>query len=303
MTDREKSGPSRRDVLAAGAGLVGSGLIPAHSLGQTGTSVDLANWSPDYVRKIAGTLEVDTAADCAKIVPLDYRGKITYWYVGPNQASPQIEHQIDKEFWAAFARDLSEHHRRANSRSTTTRCWTSCAPPRWVTPRRPSRACRFCGASSSPPRAAAGDEARGLRLHAPTILARRDEVGDLEGQDLRHPDQQRDDGVHLEPELFKEAGLDPEKPPATWDDVVNYSADQGGDRQVRLRHGRARQRRQHAVPLHAAAAGPMAAARWTRPSRDPTLREGLHQQRGQQAPRCRRPTTCTCATSRCRSRR
>src|SRR6185503_7795807 len=104
MTDREKSGPSRRDVLAAGAGLVGSSLIPARSLGQTSTSVDLANWSPDYVRKIAGTLEVDTAADCAKIVPLDHRGKITFWYVVPNDASPRIEHQIDTEFWAAFAK-------------------------------------------------------------------------------------------------------------------------------------------------------------------------------------------------------
>ena len=104
MTYREKSGPSRRDVLAAGAGLVGSSLIPAPSFGETAAPVDLANWSPEYVRKIAGTIEVDTAADCAKIVPLDYRGHITFWYVGPTEASPRIDHEIDLQFWAAFAR-------------------------------------------------------------------------------------------------------------------------------------------------------------------------------------------------------
>ena len=92
-------------------------------------------------------------------------------------------------------------------------------------PRRWSSACRSSAASSSRPRAICkplkpedvGYTARGL-------LARRAEVGHLGGQDLRHPDQQRDDGVHLERRASSsDAGLDPEKPPATWDDVVAYS--------------------------------------------------------------------------------
>ena len=41
-------------------------------------------------------------------------------------------------------------------------------------------------------------EARGRRLLDRRLLARRDEVGHLGRQDLRRPDQQRDDGVHLE---------------------------------------------------------------------------------------------------------
>ena len=47
---------------------------------------------------------MDTAADCAKVVPLNYKGKLTYWYVGPNQASPQIDRDMDAAFWAAFAK-------------------------------------------------------------------------------------------------------------------------------------------------------------------------------------------------------
>ena len=43
-------------------------------------------WSPEYIRSIAGTDEVDTAAECAKVVPLDYKGRVTYWCTGPTDA-------------------------------------------------------------------------------------------------------------------------------------------------------------------------------------------------------------------------
>ena len=52
-------------------------------------SVDLSQWSPDYIKSIAGTAEFDTAADCAKVVPLDYKGKLTIWWTGPTDASPE----------------------------------------------------------------------------------------------------------------------------------------------------------------------------------------------------------------------
>ena len=35
-------------------------------------------------------------------MPLNYSGRLTYWYFGPNQASPQIEHEMDAAFWKAF---------------------------------------------------------------------------------------------------------------------------------------------------------------------------------------------------------
>ena len=79
--------------------------------------------------------------------------------------------------------------------------------------------------------------------------------------------------------IFQDAGLDPESPPATWDDVVAYSqADQGEDRQERLRHGRPRQCRQHAVPLHAAGLG-LRRRRARRGRGQPDLQDHLHQQR------------------------
>ena len=57
-----------------------------------------------YIDSIAGTLDVDTAAECAKVVPLNHSGRLTYWYAGPTQASTQIDHKIYGEFWAAFAK-------------------------------------------------------------------------------------------------------------------------------------------------------------------------------------------------------
>jgi multiple sugar transport system substrate-binding protein len=65
-------------------------------------SVDLSQWSPEYIRSIAGTEEVDTAADCSKVVPLDYKGKLSVWWTGPTDASPDIEKKINDDFWAAW---------------------------------------------------------------------------------------------------------------------------------------------------------------------------------------------------------
>ena len=66
-------------------------------------SVDLSQWSPEYIRSIAGTTEVDTAGHCAGVVPLDYTGRVSVWWTGPNDASPEIERRINDEFWAAWA--------------------------------------------------------------------------------------------------------------------------------------------------------------------------------------------------------
>ena len=93
---------TRRGVV----GLSIAALMMATSLGGTtvghAQSVDLSKWSPDYVKSIAGTEEVDTAAECSKIVPLDYKGRLTYWYTGPSDAEPEITKQMDKEFWAVW---------------------------------------------------------------------------------------------------------------------------------------------------------------------------------------------------------
>jgi multiple sugar transport system substrate-binding protein len=99
---------NRRRLLAGTAGAaflaVTARRAGAQGTGNTQMGIDTSNWTPQYIRNIAGTQNFDTAADCAKIVPLNYRGKLTYWWNGPNQASPQIEHEIDGQFWAAFAK-------------------------------------------------------------------------------------------------------------------------------------------------------------------------------------------------------
>ena len=41
--------------------------------------IDISKWSPEYVRSIAGTQDFDTAADCGKVTPLDYKGRLTFW--------------------------------------------------------------------------------------------------------------------------------------------------------------------------------------------------------------------------------
>ena len=57
----------------------------------TRTGITANEWNPDTIRAQAGTLKVDTQGDLARVTPLDYKGQASYWYVGPNQASPQIE--------------------------------------------------------------------------------------------------------------------------------------------------------------------------------------------------------------------
>lgn len=68
----------------------------------TRTGITSNEWNPDSIRAQAGTLTVDTRSEVAKVTPLDYKGQISYWYVGPNQASPQIEVDDDAKLWDAW---------------------------------------------------------------------------------------------------------------------------------------------------------------------------------------------------------
>ena len=97
-----RRGIGRRELLgtAATAALLPSAL---HAQGNK-TGVDASTWTPDYINKLAGSAEYDTAAECAKVVPLDYKGRLTYWYWGVNQASTEIERKMEADFFAAFAK-------------------------------------------------------------------------------------------------------------------------------------------------------------------------------------------------------
>jgi multiple sugar transport system substrate-binding protein len=87
---------------------IGTGLGAAAALGLRGRfahaqGIDAETWSPDAIRAMAGTLEVDTAADLAALVPADYAGETSFWYVGPTEATSQLEIQIHDEMWQAWS--------------------------------------------------------------------------------------------------------------------------------------------------------------------------------------------------------
>ena len=134
------------------------------------------------------------------------------------------------------------------------------------------------------------------------VLAGRDEVGDLEGQDLRRADQQRDDGADLERgDLPRRRASTRSQPPATWDDVVAYSRQikektgkNGYGMVARVNAGNTPFRFMPQLWAYGGGALDEAEANPTYKTITSTTRA-----RGR---RCRRPTTCTCATSRCRPR-
>ena len=64
--------------------------------------VDLSKWSPEYVRSIAGTETFDTAEACGKVTPLDYKGRLTFWYQGVFEGDPDLLRQYYADFFETF---------------------------------------------------------------------------------------------------------------------------------------------------------------------------------------------------------
>ncbi len=207
-------------VMAAGV----AASLPGEAAAQgSKTGVDAATWTPEYITSIAGTAEYDTAAECAKVVPLNYSGRLTYWYVGPNQASAQIEHEIDAAFWAEFAKTYP------NIKVTTQN----------LDYNEMLNKSRTAALGKAAPMVAKfpilwGSEfaAKGqLREFGPEDAGfARDEFwpGAMKsvtwkGKTYGVPTNNETMALIWNAGLFKEAGLDPESPPATWDDLVRYS--------------------------------------------------------------------------------
>jgi multiple sugar transport system substrate-binding protein len=224
---------SRRQMLgySAGAGLLAAG-VPARAATPGNAVLDTSNWTPDYISSIAGTVEVDTAADCAKVVPLDYKGHLSYWWVGPNQASPEIEKEIDAQFWAAFAKTypnitVDKQNLDYNQMLNKT---------------------RTAALGNAAPMVAKFPILWGVEFAAKGQLSqlRPEDVGyasadfwpeaiksvSWAGKPYGIPTNNETMALIWNAALFKAAGLDPEKPPATWDDLVTYS------RQIREKTGK-----------------------------------------------------------------
>jgi multiple sugar transport system substrate-binding protein len=218
---------SRRALLAGAAAVAAmpsalNAQAPTPSLAAR-TGVDPATWTPENITKMAATLEVDTAGECAKVVPLNYTGRLTYWYVGPDQASPQIDHEIDAAFWKAFAQTYPNIKVEAQNLNYNTML--------------------------DKVRTAALGNAAPMVVKFPILwgaeFAAKGYLHPLQPEDVGFPTAEfwpgamksvtwkgKTYGVPTNNEtmaliwnagLFEAAGLDPDAPPATWDDLVRYS--------------------------------------------------------------------------------
>lgn len=214
---RSKSGAAIRGAVVTA--FMTSMVSPAFAA----PPVDLSKWSPDYVKSVAGTKEFDTAADCAKVTPLDYKGRVTLWYQGVFEGDPDILRQNYKEFFEAFRKtypnitledqgitynDLLDKFRTAllgNAAPMVVRLQilggAEFASKGYLQPLKPED----IGYSSEDfwPGAMKAVTWDGVTYGVPT---NNETMGFIWNADI-----------------FKRAGLDPEKPPATWDDVVAYS--------------------------------------------------------------------------------
>ncbi len=220
VSDRK---PKRRALLGnTVAALVATSLtvMPLPLLAQ---SVDLSQWSPDYIKSIAGTEEVDTAGDCSKLVPLDYAGKVSVWWTGPTDASPDIERKINDEFWAAWKAtypNIETDAQNINYNDLLDKLRTSLlgnAGPMVV--RLQILGGVEFGAKGYMQELKPEDVGYATADYWPGAMKSVTYGGATYGI----PTNNETMAFIWNAKLFNDAGLDGENPPATWDDVVAYS--------------------------------------------------------------------------------
>ncbi len=207
---------------AAGAGLALAGR-PAVAAQNAEMGLETANWTLETINAIAGTLEIDTAAECAKVVPLNHTGEITYWYVGPNQASPELDHRIDADFWSEFGRTypnikVTRQNLGYNDmlNKVRTAALGNAAP---MVARFPIMwGVEFAAKGQL---RAFGPEDVGFQASEFWPGALRSCM--WQGKTYGLPTNNETVGLIWNAGIFREAGLDPETPPATWDDLVAYA--------------------------------------------------------------------------------
>ncbi|MEZ4529545.1 MAG: sugar ABC transporter substrate-binding protein [Thermomicrobiales bacterium] len=215
---------NRRKFLAYGAAAgAGAAFLPsALTLAQDGT-IDTTEWTPETIVAQAGTLEVDTAAEVAKVVPLDYAGEVSYWYVGPADAEPQITKDIDKEFWEAFA--ATYPNIKVNITSLTyndmldqirTAALGNAAP---MVAKMPILWGVEFAAKGQLQEFGPADAGYPVEEYWPGAM----KSVTYDGKTYGVPTNNETMALIWNAAIFEEAGLDPDAPPATWDDLVAYS--------------------------------------------------------------------------------
>ena len=216
----------RRDgARLATALLVSSALVTPHlAFAQdAGAGIDPDTWTPDYIKSIAGTETVDTAAECAEVVPLDHEGQLSFWYAGPTQAEPELHRQMDEMFWDAFAElypnievDVQSLGYNDMLNKLRTAALGNAAP---VAARMPILwGVEFAAKGQL---AQLGPEDVGYAKEEFWPGAMKSVT--WEGETYGIPTNNETMSLIWNAGIFEEAGLDPEKAPETWDDVVQFS--------------------------------------------------------------------------------
>ena len=188
------------------------------------TGVDPNKWTIEEINKIAGTITVDTAAELNAVVPADAAtGDVSFWNNGPVESTPQVQKDLYDEFGAKLKEwwpNLNVDRQNINYDDLLDKARTAAAG------------------------GAAPDVAKLPILWGVEFAARGDlqeivleDYGlnkDLfwagalksvtwEGKYYGIPTNNETMAFIWNKDLFKQAGLDPENPPATWTDVVAYS--------------------------------------------------------------------------------
>lgn len=221
-------GPKRaKRTPSTAASVVRSALVAALTISPVAATaqeaIDLSKWSPDYVRSIAGTGTFDTVGECAKTVPVDYAGRVTVWYTGPADSEPEITKKFDKEFWEAFKvayPNIAVESQNIVYNDLLDKLRTSLLGN-------------------------AGPMVVRLQILGGVEFAAKGYLEPLKPEDVGYTTSEfwpgalksvtHDGATYGIPtnnetmafiynaKIFADAGLDPETPPATWDDVVKYS--------------------------------------------------------------------------------
>ena len=185
--------------------------------------VDLSKWSPEYVRSIAGTETFDTAQECSKVTPLDYKGRLTFWYQGVFEGDPDLLRQYYADFFETFRKtypniELDEQALTYNDLLDKF---------------------RTALAGNAGPMAVRLQILGGVEFASKGVLEelKPEDVGwstedfwpgamksvTWDGKTYGVPTNNETMAFIWNADIFKRAGLDPDKAPATWDDVVAYS--------------------------------------------------------------------------------
>ena len=219
---------NRRAVLAAAAGFAGIAAFQTSAFARllqdiSKTGVDPNKWNIETINALAGTITVDTAAELHALVPDTASGKVSLWINGPVESTPQIAKDFYDEFGTIFKTwypNLELDRQNVDYNDLLDKLRTASAG------------------------GAAPDVAKMPILWGVEFAAR----GDLqeiiledyglskelfwegalksvtwEGKYYGIPTNNETMAFIWNKQLFADAGLDPENPPATWADVVAYS--------------------------------------------------------------------------------